>query len=161
MLGKRIAAAMVDFLLIVIPLFIVCNMVLGNITDMNVNLQILPVIAFQIILSPIGIIQHVIEYPYSLGINIEQLCFSIFIVFLCEVVLYSVFDLSPMKRTIGKVLMHIEYEHALNLRDALVRNIIKTLSRYLLCIPLIFIFFSKKGQLLHDVIIHNSVIKSI
>lgn len=154
-------AAIVDFLLGVIPLFAVCNIILGNIAGKDINPQILPSIAFQMVLSPLGIIQHVIEYPYSLGITLEQLCFSLFIAFMSEVALYSAFDLSPMRRTIGKVLMNIEYESDLNLWCALLRNSIKTLTRYLLGIPFVFILFSKKGQALHDVIIHNSVINSI
>ncbi len=161
MLGRRMTAAIVDFILGVIPLFVVCNMILGNIVGKNVDPQILPAIAFQIVLSPLGIIQHSIEYPGSLGINLEQLCFSLFIAFVSEVALYSAFDLSPVRRTIGKILMHIEYEHDLTLWCALLRNAIKTLTRYLLGIPLIFILFSKKGQMLHDIIIHNSVINSI
>lgn len=160
MLERRMAAAIVDLILGVIPLFIICNIILGIIAGEDINPQVLPVIAFQIVLSPIGIMQHVIEYPYSLGINIGQLCFSLFIAFLSEVVLYSAFDLSPMRRTIGKALMHIEYGHALSLRCALVRNAIKTLTRYLYGIPLIFVLFSKQRQTLHDVIIHNSVINS-
>lgn len=160
MFGKRMTAAITDFLLGIIPLFIVCSMILDNIAGKNTDPQILPAIAFQMVLSPLGIIQHIIEYPYSMGITLEQLSFSLFILFMSEVALYSAFDLSPMRKTIGKVLMHIEYEHDLTLWCALLRNAIKTLTRYLLGIPLIFILFSKKGQTLHDVIIHNSVINS-
>ena len=157
---RRISAAIIDSILSFIPLFIICNIILGNIAGEDVDLQVSPIIAFLMVLSPIGIIQHLIEYPYSLGINIWQLGVSLFIAFLIEVAMYSVFELSPMRRTIGKALMHIEYEHNLSLRCALVRNTIKTLTRYLFGIPLIFTLFSKKGQTLHDVIIHNSVISS-
>lgn len=157
---RRISAAIIDLMLSFIPLFIICNIILGNIAGEDVDLQVSPIIAFLMVLSPIGIIQHLIEYPYSLGINIWQLGVSLFIAFLIEVVMYSALELSPMKRTIGKVLVRIEYEHPLTLRCALVRNTIKTLTRYLFGIPLIFILFSKKRQTLHDVIIHNSVINS-
>lgn len=160
MLEKRIAAALIDFLLGIIPLFIVCTITLSKIAGQDVNSQIVPIVAFQLVLSPLGIIQHVIEYPRSLGINLEQLCFSLLIMFIIEVSSYSIFDLSPMRRTIGKVLVRIKYEHPLTLRCALVRNAIKTLTRYLYGIPLIFVLFSKKRQTLHDVIIHNSVINS-
>lgn len=157
---RRICAVIIDFILSVIPLFLICNIILDNTAGENIDLQISPIIAFLMVLSPIGIIQHVIEYPYSLGINIGQLCFSLCIAFLSEVVLYSALDLSPMRRTIGKALVRIEYERTLTLRCAFVRNTIKTLTRYLLGIPLIFVIFSKKGQTLHDVIIHNSVNES-
>lgn len=157
---RRISAAIIDFILSFIPLFIICNIILGNIAGEDVDLQVSPIIAFLMVLSPIGIIQHIIEYPYSLGINIWQLGVSLFIAFLIEVVMYSALELSPMRRTIGKALMHIEYEHPLTLRCALGRNTIKTLTRYLYGIPLIFIFFSKKRQALHDAIIHNSIINS-
>ena len=153
-------AALIDFLLGIIPLFIVCTMMLGKVAGQNMNPQVVPIVAFQLVLSPLGIIQHVIEYPHALGINLGQLCFSLLILFIIEVVSYSIFDLSPMKRTIGKLLIHLEYEHPLTLRCALVRNAIKTLTRYLYGIPLIFVLFSKKRQTLHDVIIHNSVINS-
>lgn len=160
MLERRISAAIIDLVLSIIPLFIICNMILGNIAGEDIDLQVSPIIAFLMVLSPIWIIQHLIEYPYSLGINIWQLGVSLFIAFSIEVAMYSVFELSPMKRTIGKVLVRIEYEHPLTLRCVLVRNTIKTMTRYLLGIPLIFILFSKKRQTLHDVIIHNSVINS-
>lgn len=158
---RRIAAAIIDLSLSFIPLFIICNIILGNIAGENIDLQVSPIIAFLMVLSPIGIIQHIIEYPYSLGINIWQLGVSLFIAFLIEVAMYSVFELSPMRRTIGKVLVRIKYEHPLTLRCALVRNAIKTLTRYLYGIPLIFVLFSKKRQTLHDVIIHNSVTNSV
>ncbi len=144
---KRIAAAIIDFLLVVIPLFIVCIIVLGQVAGEDVNSQVMPIVAFQLVLSPIGIIQHVMEYPLSLGITIEQLCISLFVVFVSEVIIYSAFELSPMKRTIGKVLMHLEYEHNLTLWHALLRNALKTLTRYLLGIPLVFVLFSKKDML--------------
>ena len=157
---RRISAAIIDLILSVIPLFIICNIILGNIAGEDIDLQVSPIIAFQMVLSPIGIIQHVMEYPLSLGITIDQLFISLFVVFVCEVIVYSSFEVSPMKRTIGKVLMHLEYEHNLTLWHALLRNALKTLTRYLLGIPLAFVLFSKKGHALHDVLIHNSVIKS-
>ncbi len=157
---KRIIAAGIDFFLIVIPLFIVCTIVLNQVGGENVDSQIIPIVAFQLVLSPIGIIQHVIEYPRSLGISIEQLCIPLFVVFACEVIIYSAFELSPMKKTIGKALMHLEYEHDLTLWHALLRNALKNVTRYLLGIPLIFALFSKKRYTLHDILIHNSVIKS-
>ena len=157
---KRIVAAIIDLFLIVIPLFIVCIIVIKQVGGENVNAQVIPIVAFQLVLSPIGIIQHVMEYPLSLGITIEQLFISLFVVFMCEVIVYSSFEVSPMKRTIGKVLMHLEYEHNLTLWQALLRNALKVLSRYLFGIPLIFALFSKKGHALHDVLIHNSVVKS-
>ena len=155
---RRMIAAIVDFLLGVIPLIIVCNIVLGKVAGKDINPQIVPFVSFQLILSPLGVIQHIIEYPYSLGINIGQLCFSLLIMFVIEVAAYAAFDLSPMKRTIGKILMHIEYEHSLTIRCALLRNAVKTLTRYLLGIPLILVLFSKNRHPLHDVMIHNSVI---
>lgn len=157
---KRVIAAVIDLLLIVIPLSIVCIIILGQVAGKDVNSQVVPIVAFQLVLSPIGIIQHVMEYPLSLGITIEQLYISLFVVFVSEVIIYSVFELSPMKRTIGKVLVHLEYEHNLTLWHALLRNSLKTLTRYLLGIPLIFVLFSKKGYALHDILIHNSVIES-
>ena len=157
---KRIVAAIIDFFLIVMPLFIVCIIVLKQVGGEKINSQVIPIVAFQLVLSPIGIIQHVMEYPLSLGITIEQFVISLFVVFACEVIIYSAFEVSPMKRTIGKVLIHIEYEHNLTLWQALLRNALKVLSRYLLGTPLVFVLFSKKGYALHDVLIHNSVIKS-
>ena len=157
---KRISAAIIDFFLIFIPLFIVCVIVLVQVAGKDVNSQVVPIVAFQLVVSPIGIIQHVMEYPLSLGITIDQLFISLFVVFVFEVLIYSVFEVSPLKRTIGKVLMHLEYEHNLTLWQALLRNALKVLSRYLLGIPLVFAIFSKKGYALHDVLIHNSVVKS-
>lgn len=157
---RRIAAAIIDFILSIIPLFIICNIILGNVAGEDIDLQVSPIIAFLMVLSPIGIVQHLIEYPYSLGINIWQLGLSIFIAFAIEVVMYSLFELSPMRRTIGKALMRIEYERTLTLRCVLVRNTIKTLTRYVYGIPLLFILFSKKRQTLHDVISNNAVINS-
>lgn len=160
MLAKRIAAAIVDFFLGIVPMFIFCNIVLGAVAGNNAGHQVFPFIVFQMLLSPIGLIQHAIEYPRALGIPIEQLFLSLSVVFLSEVLFYSVFELSPMKRTLGKALLHIAYEQPLTFRCALVRNMIKTLTRYLFGFPLIFVFFSKKGQALHDIIIQNSVIRS-
>ena len=157
---KRIVAAIIDFFLIVIPLFIVCIITIKQVSGENVNPQAVPIVAFQLVLSPIGIIQHVMEYPLSLGITADQLFVSLLVVFVCEVVIYSVFEVSPMKRTIGKVLFQLEYENNLTLWQALLRNALKVLSRYLLGIPLIFTLFSKKGYALHDVLIRNSVVKS-
>lgn len=156
---KRIVAATIDFFLIVIPLFILCVIVVNQVGGESVNAQVIPIVAFQLVLSPIGIIQHVMEYPLSLGITIDQLFISLFVMFVFEVIIYSVFEVSPLKRTIGKILMHLEYEHNLTLRQALLRNTLKVLSRYLLGIPLIFAMFSKKGHALHDMLLHTSVVK--
>lgn len=157
---KRIVAAIIDFFLIIIPLFIVCIITIKQVGDENVNPQTIPIVAFQLILSPIEVIQHVIKYPLSLGINITQLFVSLLVVFICEVIIYSAFEVSPMKRTIGKMLCHLEYENKLTLWQALLRNVVKVLSRYLLGIPILFTLFSKKGYTLHDMLIHNSVVKS-
>ena len=160
MLAKRIAAAIIDFLLGIVPMFILCNIILGAVVRGNTAAQAFPLVVFLMLLSPIGLIQHVMEYPRALGIPIEQLYLSLLVVFLIEVLFYSAFELSPMRRTIGKALMHISYAQPLSFRSALTRNMIKTLTRYLFGIPLIFVLFSKRGQALHDVIIQNSVIRS-
>lgn len=160
MIGRRIVAAIIDFYLGIIPMFIICNIVLSNVFNIvGKDTDYLAGIAILMLLAPMEFIQDCIEYPYSL--EDIAICFSLLLTFLSEVALYSAFDLSPMKRTIGKALMQIEYEHPLTLRCALVRNTIKILTRYLFGIPLIFILFSKKGQTLHDVAIRNSVIHSI
>ena len=157
---KRIAAAIIDFFLIFIPLILVCIIVFKQVGGEKINPQVIPILAFQLVLSPISVIQHIMEYPLSLGITVIQFFISLFIVFVCEIVIYSAFEVSPMKRTVGKVLLQLEYERNLTLWQALLRNALKVLSRYLLGIPLIFTLFSKKGYALHDVLIRNSVVKS-
>ncbi|MBE6861174.1 MAG: RDD family protein [Ruminococcus sp.] len=157
---RRIIAAVIDFFLSVIPLFIISNIIINNVTNKSVNPQATPYIAFQLILSPIENIQKVIENPYTFSLNIEELLISVLLVFLSEVILYSLFDLSPMKKTIGKAMMNLKYEHKLTVWDAMLRNAIKVLTRYLFGIPLIFVLFSKKRYLLQDILTDNTVIAS-
>ena len=157
---KRITAAIIDVFLSMIPLFVVCTITLGKIAGSDVNSQIIPIVAFQLIFSPLSVIHHIMEYPYALGISMSQLCLALLIMFVVETIAYSVLDLSPIKKSIGKLIMGLQYEHNLTLGSALLRNAVKTITRYLLGIPLIFAFFSKKRHTLHDAIIRNSVVIS-
>lgn len=156
---RRLVAALIDLFLGFIPLFIICNMFIYNITGASINTQVAPLISFQLILSPFSVVTHVIEYPLSLGIDIIQTLFAVVVVFLSEVLLYTVFELSPMKRTVGKYLMRIGYKTNLTFSGVLLRNSVKVLTRYLLCLPLIFVFLFKNGCTLHDKLAGSSIIE--
>ncbi len=160
MFGKRIIAAAIDFVFISIVLFVMSNIVITNFINDDINSQALPFISFQAIVSPFGMIHHVIEYPRSLGITIDQLIFLLTILFICEVIIYSAFELSPLKKTIGKCCLNIKYDNNLSLKKALLRNSVKVITRYLFGLPLIVIFFTKHDQTIHDLLTKTVVISS-
>ena len=160
MFWKRIMAAIIDCIFVSIVLFVISNIIITNLINGDINSQALPFISFQAVLSPFGMIQHVIEYPRSLGITLSQLIFLLTTLFICEVIIYSAFELSPLKKTIGKCCLNIKYDNGLSFKKALLRNSVKVISRYLFGLPLIVIFFTKHEQAIHDLLAKTVVISS-
>jgi uncharacterized RDD family membrane protein YckC len=158
MVKKRIAAGIIDFLVVVIPLCILCNWLIFNVINKDINPQTVPFIVFQAVLFPFGVLQHAIEYPSSWGVSLKQMCFLLSTMFIFEVIFYSVFELSALKRTLGKKAMGLKYDRKFTITEALIRNSIKTLTRYLFGIPLVIMFFRKDSKALQDLVVDNALI---
>ncbi len=102
-------------------------------------------------------------YPYQ---NIIHILFSgdiLFIsFFVVEVLYYFIFELSPLRGTIGHKIVGINVVDKnaknVNWKFLLVRSLIKTLSRYLYCLPMISACFSQKSQALHDILAGSFVL---
>jgi uncharacterized RDD family membrane protein YckC len=87
------------------------------------------------------------------------------ILFSVEVMYYSIMKILPLKATWGyactKIRIFTIEEKPLNLFSIIVRNCIKTFSRYLFAIPFFTILFANKKQTLYDlatkiVVVQNS-----
>ena len=154
-------AAFIDYAIVSIVLFAFECFLMINLINKNINSQALPYIIFHVLLSPIGLVQHVIDYPASLGISLVQLILLLVVQFACEVIIYTSFELSPLKRTIGKKIMGIRYEDDLTLKTALLRNSIKVPSRYLYGLPIVFMLFTSRQQCIHDLLAQTVVVVDV
>jgi len=96
---------------------------------------------------------NALQYPEAYG-NDGAFYLLFAILFLVEVAYYSLLEILPSKRTIGhffvKIRVYSENGNIANTLTIILRNCLKTLSRYCFALPLLTMFFTSKRQAIHD-----------
>jgi len=104
-----------------------------------------------LLLNPLySIVKAVLNAAYG---NTYGFYVMLAIIFMIEVLYYSLFELLPSQRTPGYRLLGIhlccDSEKSIPIR-IIGRNTIKVLSRYLYCIPFIISIFNANGNTIYD-----------
>ncbi len=119
--------------------------------------------------SSVGVLSFLpitaILYPYQIiffcfGNSIEVIISISF--FTVELLYYFVFEASPLNATLGHKIMGIQTVDKTNSRLALksivIRCLLKTISRYLYCLPMLLACFTKHNQAFHDILVNSVVV---
>ena len=158
---RRVFAYFIDFLVVSLILFLVCNILMLIFNSESINEQAAPFVLINLIFLPLDFLFKLLQFPDAYGGISWIYTFLPFIVFL-EVLMYTLVEFSPMKATIGKRIMHLTIK-CINGKDlsfcrVFHRNLIKVFSRILFGLPFLVISFTKKRKAIHDLITNIEVI---
>ena len=147
MFKKRLVAAMIDYVIVYMVSFAVCFLILTTVFKDAIDQQAAPFAVIVLLLNPFFISR---PRAYGKAYTVYALFMVIFVV---EVMYYSLFELLPTKRTPGYVLSGIRlcYDSERSIKARIVgRNVLKVLSRYLFCIPFFISAFNANGGTIYD-----------
>ena len=128
--GKRLLAAIIDNVFIMVISFTLCTYVLTNQFADFFDQQMAPFVLIQLLLLPFSLLMQIIAYPNAYG-NVCVIYILFAISFFIELVYYSFFELIPLRRTPGYMLLgiYIDYENKkFILPRIIIRNILKIIS---------------------------------
>lgn len=154
---KRFVCGLVDFCIVFITLLFVGFFMLSV---SQVNQQMAPFIMITILISPLTTLFDLINNPIAYG-NPIPFYILLIICFFTETLYYSIQDFL-YNGTLGFKCVGIEVRYCDNknrILKIIIRNILKTISRYLYGIPLFTMFFSKKKQTFYDIITTSIVVE--
>ncbi|MGL5087390.1 MAG: RDD family protein, partial [Clostridium sp.] len=93
--------------------------------------------------------------------DIVMVLLTIILVVIIETILYTIMEILMNDTTIGKKLFNLKVEKINNEKytifSKVIRNFMKSTSKYLLCVPFLFQLCSKNNQTLYDMIIKTTV----
>lgn len=142
---RRLMAAVIDFTIIFIAAFCICAWLSIKIFTFQIDQQMAPFVVIEILTYPLSFVWQICTDPQAFG-NSSIFFLFLAVSFFLESIFYTVFELFPSGRTPGFALMNIRIVHSTpryrTLRIVL-RNLMKTLSRYFFCIPFILSVFNK------------------
>lgn len=161
---KRVLSEIVDLLFMLVVILILSSVLFFQFMNKEM-VQVFPFILIECLffsaLCFLGYIHIVLNYfILNNSVDVFYLCF-IFVVFIFEIAYYFIFE-NFLGGTVGHKIfkcrvVNIEYKK-LNGKSLFIRSVVKTLSKYLFCIPFLTIFFNKNNQTLHDILIKSIVI---
>ena len=144
---KRLIAAIIDYVIVYMVSFAVCFLISTTVLKDAINQQTAPFAVIVLLINP-----FLISAPQSYGK--AYAVYALFmVIFVVEVMYYSLFELLPTKRTFGYRLLDIRLccNSEKSVRARIVgRNVLKVLSRYLFCIPFFISAFSANGRTVYD-----------
>lgn len=149
---SRLLAAIIDCTIVFTISFIVCAFVFTTVFKENFNQQAAPFISMHILLNPVSFVTQLISFPEAYG-NVYALIVVMSVTAIIEIFYYSLFELSPIRRTPGFMLakIYICYDDNKNIALRIIlRNILKLLSRCVWGIPFFISLFNKKGKTIYD-----------
>ena len=150
---KRLLAAIIDYIIIFAIAYTICALIMTSVFKSTFDQQAAPFMALILLLAPFSQIPRVFSAP---GEMLTTMMFVLIaIIFVAEVLYYSLFEILPTKRTPGYKLFGIRltYDSEKSIQKRIVvRNILKVLSRYLYCIPFIISISSANGKTPYDLV---------
>lgn len=160
--GKRIASSVIDGFLIFIILYTISGWILVSLWGDAINMQAAPFVVINMILLPLDFFIRTLRYPRACG-NVSIYYLLSGILFFVEVMYYSLIEISPLKDTIGHFCTKIHICSARKIPTTffpiILRNCLKTLSRYLFAIPFLVMLFTDKKQTLYDLMSNIVVVQ--
>ena len=149
---RRLYAAIIDHILVLIITYTIFSIVTTNILSDIINQQMAPFISIQLLINPLSLLIQIFYTPQAYG-NIASVFILFILSFIVELLYYTLFELLPLKRTPGYILLKLYIHHDKNylMRTRIViRNILKIFSRYIYCIPFFILLFNKNTFTIYD-----------
>lgn len=155
---KRLLAAIIDYTIIFVIAYIACALIVTSVFKNTFDQQAAPFMALIILLNPFSQIMRVFSAPREMITTMVYVLISV--IFVVEVLYYSLFEILPTKRTPGYKLSGIRlvYNSKKSISIRIIgRNILKVLSHYLYCIPFVISVFSANGTTIYDLVSKNYI----
>ena len=147
MFKKRLIAAIIDYVIVYMVSFAVCFVISTTVFKDAIDRQAAPFAVIVMLIDP-----FLISRPQSYGK--AYAVYALFaVIFVVEVMYYSLFELLPTKRTFGYGIMGIRlsYDSEKSIKPRILeRNVLKVLSRYLFCIPFLISVKNANGITVYD-----------
>ena len=147
MFKKRLIAAIIDYVIVYMVSVAVCFVISTTVFKDAIDRQAAPFAVIVMLIDP-----FLISRPQSYGK--AYAVYALFaVIFVVEVMYYSLFELLPTKRTPGYALSGIRLSNNSEkpMRGRIVeRNVLKVLSRYLFCIPFFISVKNANGITVYD-----------
>ncbi len=158
---ERALAAIIDYIFVFIISFTACAWLIINVFADAYDQQVAPFVVMTFLFNPLSELIRLFSSTESYGQEYVEwvvlaVCFGI------EVLYYSIFELLPIKKTPGKMILKIKvcYDSKRMIQARIViRNILKVFSRYVYCVPFIASLFSKNGCTIYDWVTKTGVKK--
>ena len=147
MFKKRLIAAIIDYVIVYMVSFAICWLISTTVFKDAIDQQAAPFAVIVLLLNPF-LISH--PQAYGKAYTVYALFMLIFVV---EVIYYSLFELLPTKRTPGYALSGIRlcYDSERSIKARIVgRKVLKVLSLYLFCIPFFISAFNVNDCTIYD-----------
>ena len=151
---KRLLAAIIDHIFVLILLFSVCALVVTTVFVDVFNQQMAPFVVVQLLLNPLSLFFQLVSTPQAYG-NVSVIYVLSILSFCVEVLYYTLFEFLPIKRTPGYLFLGIQIDY--NTKKMLtfrivIRNVLKVFSRYVYCVPFVALILNKNGNTIYDLI---------
>lgn len=152
-IGKRITRGIIDFIFIFIMLYIIGGCIILTSNNLVTQSGAASFQVMRIILPTLEFIAN--DFVYQNNHDSNSFYYLLMLLFyLVEVAYYSILEISPLNGTFGhkdmKICIYNKNEKSLNISNVVIRNCLKTLSRYLFAIPLLMVLFTKNKQIFYD-----------
>lgn len=149
--GRRLIGAIVDFYILIIVFYFLGGYILSLSWLGETDMQAAPFILLNMIIFPLDALIKMIQHPGA-DVTIYYIFFAIF--FIAEIAYYSLMEILPTNATIGHIFAKTSIRSTIgnskNIPAIIVRNYLKTMSRYLFAIPFFTMLFTNKNQTIYD-----------
>ena len=153
--SKRAKAYLVDYLIVSIPIMIVTSMIVLNFFPRTSSLNVYPFILLMLMFCPYFMLEYLILYPIKN--DIVLVLGSIVIIIILESIIYTLMEFWFNGQTIGKKCNDICL-YNIPIFKIFIRNILKSTSKYFLCIPYLTVLVTKEKQTAYDLLLGTHVI---
>jgi len=153
---KRAKAYLMDYLIVSMPIIIVTSMMIVNFFPRAGQLMyIFPLALLMLMFCPYFMFGHLVLYPEKN--DIVFVLGSIAIIIILESIIYTLMEFCFNGQTIGKKCNDICLYNT-TIFKIFLRNILKSTSKYLICIPYLTVLVTKEKQTAYDLLLGTHVI---
>ena len=153
--SKRAKAYLMDYLIVSMPIMIVISMMVFNFFQNTGILSVYPFILLMLVFCPYFILGYLVLYPVKSDILLVLA--SIAAIIILESIIYTLMEFCFNGQTIGKKCNDIRLYNT-SILKIFIRNILKSASKYFLCIPYFTVLVTKEKQTAYDLLLGTYVI---
>ena len=155
----RIIGNIIDYIILFGIMFISGGFVMSMFADAG---SPYPFVLIMMIFFPVKFTYNIYLYPQAYN-NLTLILGIMAFLFVMETLYFSIMEFFMNGATIGRkranTLLVKDDNERLTFNTIFVRNLLKTISRYFYCIPVLPMFFLKGHKTLYDIILKTKVIR--